>query len=50
VSWLLIRANQHDDSSDTPCRVRCILSAVAVFTMPSIGATVGFNATRRYRR
>jgi hypothetical protein len=29
-----------------PCRLACTLAAVAVFTLPSIGATVGFNLSR----
>ena len=35
------------DRPDPPCRLVCRLSAVAAFTLPSIGATLGYNLTRK---
>lgn len=36
-----------NDRPDPPCRLVCRLSAVAAFTLPSIGATLGYNVTRK---
>lgn len=47
-SLLLVRLNDRTgDDPRPPCRVRCTLAAVAVFTLPSIGATVGYDLSRR---
>jgi hypothetical protein len=37
------------DDPRPPCRIRCTIAAVAVFTLPSIGATVGYDLSRRAR-
>ena len=39
-----------DDADDRPCRIGCVLGSVAVFVLPSVGATIGFNMSRRYDR
>lgn len=45
---LVARLNRTpDDRPDPPCRLTCRLSAVAAFTLPSIGATLGYNLSRR---
>ncbi len=45
---LVARLNRtSDDRPDPPCRLTCRLSAVAAFTLPSIGATLGYNLSRR---
>ncbi len=49
ISYVLVRLNDRD-RDHRPCRLLCSLSAVGVFLMPSIGATVGFNLSRRYER
>jgi len=51
ASYALVRLNDRTgDDPRPPCHVRCVLAAVAVFALPSIGATVGFNLSRRYQR
>lgn len=50
VSYLLVRLNDRDGDDRRPCRLLCSVSAVGTFLMPSIGATVGFNLSRRYER
>jgi hypothetical protein len=47
ASWLLVRLNRRADDVDRPCGVTCTLAGVAVFTLPSIGATVGYNLSRK---
>jgi hypothetical protein len=47
-SWLLVRLNTRSAEDDGACHVRCVLSTVAIFTLPSIGATIGFNLSRKY--
>lgn len=45
---LVARLNRTpDDRPDPPCRLACRVSAVAAFTLPSIGATLGYNVSRR---
>ncbi|GJG86987.1 hypothetical protein tb265_21680 [Gemmatimonadetes bacterium T265] len=47
-SALVARLNRPPaDAPDPPCRLVCRLSAVAAFALPSIGATVGYNLSRR---
>ncbi len=47
-SALVARLNQVPEARpDPPCRLVCRLSAVAAFTLPSIGATLGYNLSRR---
>lgn len=48
ASALLVRLN--DRTGDGPraaCRLRCVIAAAAVFTLPTIGATAAYNASRR---
>ena len=46
-SWLLVRANRRGpDAPERPCKALCVLTGVAVFALPSIGATVGYNLSR----
>jgi hypothetical protein len=48
-SYLLIRLNERAaDETDEPCRIRCIVSAIGVVLLPSIGATVGYNLSREF--
>lgn len=50
-SYLLIRLNERgDDERDEPCRIRCVVSAIGVVLLPSIGATVGYNLSRKFER
>ena len=35
------------DRPDPPCRLTCRISALAAFTLPSLGATLAYNASRR---
>jgi hypothetical protein len=49
-SFLVVRLNDRDDDEPRACRVRCVASSAAVFLLPSVGATVGFNLSRRYER
>jgi hypothetical protein len=47
-SALLVRLNDRTgDAPRPPCRLRCTVAAVAVFTLPSIGAAVGYDVSRR---
>jgi len=41
--------NRGSEEERGACRVGCALAALAVFTLPSVGATVGFNLSRRER-
>ena len=50
-SYLLVRLNdRRGDGPRPPCRIVCALSAVAVLTLPSVGAAVAYNASRRPAR
>jgi hypothetical protein len=50
-SFLLVRLNNRGpDDEPRACRVRCVVSTAAIFLLPSVGATVGFNLSRRYER
>ena len=44
-SFLLVRLNRAVDLGTVPR----FIGAVAVFTLPAIGATVGYNLSRKYR-
>ena len=47
VSALIVRLEDHGpDEPHPPCRLRCSLAAVAVFVLPSVGATVGYDLSR----
>ena len=47
-SALVARLNRtSDDRPAPPCGFTCRVSAVAAFTLPSIGATLGYNVSRR---
>jgi hypothetical protein len=46
-SALLVRLNDRTgDDPRPPCRLVCTLAATAVFVLPSVGATVGYNLSR----
>lgn len=46
-SALLVRLNDREgDDPRPPCRLACKLAATAVFLLPSVGATVGYNLSR----
>jgi len=47
-SWALVRLNQPAGRRDQPCHVLCIASTAAIFLLPSVGATIGYNLSRRY--
>ena len=47
-SWGLVRLNQPAGRRDAPCRFTCIASTVAIFLLPSVGATLGYNLSRRW--
>ena len=47
-SALLVRLNDRNgDGPRPPCRVVCSIAAAAVFALPSVGATIAYNASRR---
>jgi len=46
-SYLLVRLNDREGDDRPPCRLACSLAAAAVFVLPSVGATVGYNLSRR---
>jgi hypothetical protein len=46
-SALLVRLNDRTgDDPRPPCRLVCTLAATAVFVLPSVGATIGYNLSR----
>jgi hypothetical protein len=47
-SWGLVRLNQPAGRRDAPCHFTCIASTVAIFLLPSAGATLGYNLSRRW--
>jgi hypothetical protein len=47
-SWALVRLNQPAGRKDKPCHVVCVVSTAAIFLLPSAGATIGYNLSRRY--
>jgi hypothetical protein len=47
-SFALIRLNRTDASR--PCHLICTVSFAGVILMPAVGATTGFNLSRRYSR
>ena len=50
ASYGVVMLNRRPDDDASPCRIGCILGSVAVFVLPSVGATIGFNMSRRYER
>ena len=46
-SVLLIKLNKIGDPDSRACRFVCLASAAAVFLLPSVGATIAANASRR---
>lgn len=48
-SFALIRLN-HTSRTDRPCHFICTVSFAGVILLPSVGATTGFNLSRRYSR
>jgi hypothetical protein len=48
-SFALIRLNRQRGESH-PCRIVCSVSFAGVILLPSVGATTGFNLSRRYAR
>jgi hypothetical protein len=46
-SALVVRLARPRYGGDRPCPLGCKLAAAAAFTLPSVGATVGYNASRR---
>ncbi|MEJ7812086.1 MAG: hypothetical protein WKG32_16860 [Gemmatimonadaceae bacterium] len=49
-SLLLVKLNTRGGRAGGPCGFFCSVSAVSVFLLPSVGATVGLNMSRRYER
>ena len=49
-SYLLVLLNRRDEADERPCGVLCTAGGVAVFVLPSVGATVAFNLSRRSER
>jgi hypothetical protein len=50
-SYLLVRVNDRTgDGPRRPCRLGCAIAAAAVFALPSVGATVAYNASRTLAR
>ena len=50
VSGILILVNRKTDvAPGKPCHVLCILTTSAIATLPSIGATIAYNASRNDR-
>lgn len=50
VSFAIVRINKRlaaRDGGTRPCRALCTLSGIAVFLLPSVGATVGYDMSRR---
>ena len=45
-SALVVRLARPRYGGDAPCTLGCKLAAVAAFTLPSVGATVAYNASR----
>jgi hypothetical protein len=52
LSWAIVRLNKRavGESEPRPCRVVCVLSTVAIATLPSIGATIAYDASRHSAR
>jgi hypothetical protein len=48
ASWAIIRLMNRNDDEHRPCHFVCVVASVAVFTLPAVGATVGFNLSREY--
>lgn len=48
-SFLLVRLCDDDSGRGSRCGPLAPIAGLAVFLLPSIGATVGFNASREYR-
>lgn len=46
-SALVVRLARPRYGGDRPCTLGCKLAAAAAFTLPSVGATVAYNASRR---
>jgi hypothetical protein len=47
ASYGLVKLNDPTgDGRTTPCKLACVLSGIAVFVLPSAGATIGYNLSR----
>lgn len=49
-SFALIRLNRQRGEDSRPCHLICTVSFAGVILLPSVGATTGFNLSRRYAR
>jgi hypothetical protein len=49
-SFALIRLNRQRGETSRPCHFICAVSFAGVILLPSVGATTGFNLSRRYAR
>ena len=49
-SFALIRLNRQRGETFRPCHFVCAVSFAGVILLPSVGATTGFNLSRRYAR
>lgn len=50
ASALLVRLlRRPDDAPPRPCRLGCVVGSAAVVLLPSVGATVAYDASRRAR-
>ncbi|MFL5574954.1 MAG: hypothetical protein ACJ79S_03150 [Gemmatimonadaceae bacterium] len=52
LSWAIVRLNKRsvNQTESRPCHLVCIVSTVAIATLPSIGATIAYDASRRSAR
>jgi ABC-type transport system involved in cytochrome c biogenesis permease subunit len=49
-SFALIRLNRQRGETSRPCHFVCAVSFAGIVLLPSVGATTGFNLSRRYAR
>lgn len=52
LSWAIVRLNKKavEAHEPRPCHLVCIVSTVAIATLPSIGATIAYDASRKSAR
>jgi hypothetical protein len=49
-SFALIRLNRQRGETSRPCHLVCTVSFAGIVLLPAVGATTGFNLSRRYAR
>jgi hypothetical protein len=51
ASALVVRAVRRPDAAPAkPCKIGCVLASAVIVALPSVGATVAYDVSRRSKR